>query len=89
MMQIVLGHRSLAVRPCKRTRIELEENVSSVLYGNPTQSKRMCITPVEVEEKKAQEPEEKTEDKKKACDITINFNLNSRTGLFDFINFVF
>ena len=45
--------------------------------------------PVQVEEKKVEEPEEKTEDKKKTCDITINFNLNSRTGLFDFINFVF
>ena len=35
----------------------------------------MCITPVEVEEKKAGEPGGKTEDKKKACDKTINFNL--------------
>ena len=39
--------------------------------------KRVCIMPVQVEEKKVEEPEEKTEDKKKTCDITINFNLNS------------
>ena len=29
----------------------------------------MCIRPVEVEEKKAEEPGGKTEDKEKACDI--------------------
>ena len=39
-------------------------------------SQKGCITPVEVKEKKAGEPRGKTEDKKKACDITINFNLN-------------
>ena len=49
----------------------------------------MYVTPVGGEEKKAEEPGKKTEDKKKACDITINFNLNSWNGLFDLINFVF
>ena len=61
----------------KRTSKELEENVSSVLYANAIQSKRMCTTPVKVQEKKAEEPGEKTEDKKKPFDTTFNFNLKS------------
>ena len=53
------------MRAHKRTSKEVEENVLSVLYGNATQSNRVCISPVQVEEKKVEEPGEKTEDKNK------------------------
>ena len=58
----------------KRTSKELEESVSSVLYGNLTETKKTCTTPIEVKEvnpepvevkkKVTHEPVEESENKK-------------------------
>lgn len=55
---LILGHRSLAVRAYKRTSKELEEGVSSVLYGNLTETKRICTTPSEAKKEVDLEPVE-------------------------------
>ena len=70
------GHRSLAVREYKKASKELEESVSSVLYGNLTETKKTCTTPIEVKEvspepvevkkKATHEHVEESENKKKA-----------------------
>ena len=49
-MGLISGHQSLAVRANKRTSKELKESVSSVLYGNLTETKKTCTTPIEVKE---------------------------------------
>ena len=75
----------MAVRAYKRTSKELEESVSSVLYGNSTPQKKMAV---EVKESKPKEPVEeetkfygeagttkKPHKKRILPNITINFSL--------------
>ena len=69
---------------------DLEENVWSVLYGNATNNKKMCISaghagPVEVKEVTKEtlkcggqtDDQETNKAKKNPFSVTINFNINS------------
>ena len=89
-VQIILGHKSLAVRSHKRTSKDLEQNVSSVLYGNATNNKKMCISagyaaPVEFKEVTKEtlkcrgltDDQENNKAQKNPFSVTINFNINS------------
>ena len=81
----VSGHRSLAVPGYKRTSKELEESVSSVLYGNSTPSKKVAVQVEEVNSEKSVKEEShwheelatttKKSDNKAPHNITINFRL--------------
>ena len=90
---IILGHLSLAVRAYKRTSKDIEENVSSVLHGNPTSTKKMCTSERAKVTEVTQEPGEERQHQKNACrkmtegetdkhkkypfNVTVNINMNS------------